>query len=185
MNISQSEAKNIEHAWLSSCMDKRVKPFKASLNEICLQDQLQNASEPNLTLSRNVPVHFLTLFSFILRLTQTARNKNAELVLFDCQRNGNLWVGDLIAWHEGILFIVRWPTGSNGALMINFGYYKEYSICRNVICIIKNKSKMSFTWILMFRIFMIIVRLKKTRIEVTLCQHVNIMNLAAGFIYVT
>ena len=32
---------------------------------------------------------------------------------------------------------------------------------------------------------MIIVRLKKTRIEVTLCQHVNIMNLAAGFIYVT
>ena len=38
---------------------------------------------------------------------------------------------------------------------------------------------------LMFRIFMIIVRLKKTRIEVTLCQHVNIMSLAAGFIYVT
>ena len=37
----------------------------------------------------------------------------------------------------------------------------------------------------MFRIFMIIVRLKKTRIEVTLCQHVNIMSLAAGFIYVT
>ena len=83
------------------------------------------------------------------------------------------------------LFIVRWPTGSNGALMINFGYYKEYSICRNAICIIKNKSKMSFTRILMFRIFMIIVRLKKTRIEVTLCQHVNIINLAAGFIYVT
>lgn len=164
MNISQSEAKNIEHAWLSSCMDKRVKPFKASLNEICLQDQLQNASEPNLTLSRNVPVHFLTLFSF---------------------KKPCLWVGDLIAWHEGILFIVRWPTGSNGAPMINFGYYKEYSICRNVICIIKNKSKMSFAWILMFRIFMIIVRLKKTRIEVTLCQHVNIMNLAAGFIYVT
>ena len=25
-----------------------------------------------------------------MRLTQTARNKNAELVLFDCQRNGNI-----------------------------------------------------------------------------------------------
>lgn len=106
-----------------------------------------------------------------------------QSISWPCFPSKNPVFGKEIWLRDTKVFCLSWPTGSNGALMINFGYYKEYSICRNVICIIKNKSKMSFTWILMFRIFMIIVRLKISYWSHAL--NVNIMNLAAGFIYVT
>ena len=127
MCMLPSEARNMEwsmHVYVNA-RTRRLN-HSAFLSELCLQHVLRNA------LNTYTVLHCHETLEFASRP-----------LLFLLETEQRFSMGELIAWHEGILFISCWSTGWPDypvARLINIGLHKKYPIWKG-ICIIKLKNK--------------------------------------------